>query len=261
VPGPRREEVALLAGVSVDYYVRLEQGRERHPSSQVLEALAGVLRLGADGRRHLHHLAGTAPAPRAGGADTHAGPALQQLVDSWTGPALVHNRANDVLAGNATVEVLFGRHGVSGNGMHYIFLDPASRDVFVEWPAVAAAAVAHFRLASGTAAGDPRVRQVLAELTERSPEFRRLWARHDVRGGCVDRKVVHHPDVGRLVLHGHTFDVRSGSGLVLSVFSAAPGSRDAEALRLLGDLAVARTAGPDGSAALSAAAPDAPRSR
>jgi transcriptional regulator with XRE-family HTH domain len=175
VPGLRREEVAVLAGLSADYYVRLEQGRERHPSSQVLEALAGVLRLDDDGRRHLHHLAGAVPAPRAGGVDTRAGPALQQLVDSWAGPALVHNLAYDVLAGNAAAEALFGHRGVSGNGMHYLFLEPASRDVFVDWPTIAAAAVAHFRSAHGAAPGDHRVRQVLAELTERSPEFRRLW--------------------------------------------------------------------------------------
>ena len=238
VPGLRREEVALLAGVSVDYYVRLEQGRERSPSAQVLDALAGALQLTDDERSHLFALASVAPRPRSTGAPDRVDPALRQLMDAWPdNPALVYNRANDVLAANEIADALFGGWAFSRNLLEIVFGDPAARGFYVDWAEVAANAVAGFRLGHGEAPDDPRIRAVLTGLLESSIEFRRLWADHDARGKSLERKRFAHPEVGRLTLTMQTFDVRSAPGRQLVVYHAEPGSESAAALRLLGSLA------------------------
>lgn len=238
VPGLRREEVALLAGVSVDYYGRLEQGRERSPSVQVLEALAAALRLDDDGRSHLFRLAGLAPRSRPGPVCDGVDPALQRLMDAWPeNPALVYNRAYDIVAANPLATALFGALGAVGNLILLVFNDPRARDFYADWPAVAADAVAGFRMAYGSAPDDPRARAVLAELLNGSEEFRTLWARHDARRKCLTRKSFRHPEVGVLMLTMQTFDVRSAPGQELVVYDAEPGSPSADALRMLGSIA------------------------
>lgn len=238
VPGLRREEVALLAGVSADYYTRLEQGRERGPSAQVLDALAVALRLNDEGRQHLFDLAGVAPPKRAGAGSDRVDPSLLQLMDAWPdNPALVYNRAYDVLASNEIADALFDGWSFSRNLMRIVFADPAARRFYVDWDEVARNSTAGFRVGHGRAPDDPRVREVLTGLLETSPEFRDLWARHDARGKALERKRFDHPQVGRLTLTMQTFDVRSGPGQELVVYHAEPGSRSAEALRLLGALA------------------------
>ncbi|AQT79886.1 transcriptional regulator [Mycolicibacterium litorale] len=240
VPGLRREEVAMLAGLSVDYYTRLEQGRETRPSPQVLNALGAVLRLDDDGRRHLFHLAGLSPAPRAATAE-RVDPRLLQLMDSWhRQPALVYNRAYDVLASNELADALFGDFTFSRNLLMVVFNSPRARSFYVDWDDVAKNSVAGFRLNYGTAPEDPRIRTVLGELIESSAEFRALWSRHDARGKSLDTKTFQHPDVGRIVLSMQTFDVRSAPGQELVVYGAEPGSASAEALTLLGTLAASR---------------------
>lgn len=238
VPGLRREEVALLAGVSVDYYVRLEQGRERTPSAQVVDALATALCLAEDGRGHLFRLAGLSPRARAGGPPDQVDPGLLQLMSGWPeNPALVHNRAYDVLASNDLADALFHSWTHSRNLLRLVFTDPAAPAFYRDWHEVAAGAVAGFRLGHGAAPDDPRVRHVLTELLARSPSFAELWARHDARGKALEHKRFDHPDVGPLTLTMQTFDVRAAPGQELVVYHAEPGSPSSRALTLLGALA------------------------
>ncbi|GAA4241865.1 helix-turn-helix transcriptional regulator [Actinomadura meridiana] len=238
VPGLRREEVAMLAGVSADYYVRLEQGRERNPSAQVIEALAAALRLEDDARGHLFRLAGLSPRGRGAAVPDRVDPSLLQLMDAWPdNPAIVYNRAYDVLASNVLADALFHDWAHSRNLMHVVFTDPAARGFYRDWHEVARNSVAGFRLGLGEAPDDPRVRHVLTELLERSPEFAELWARHDARGKALERKRFRHREVGDLTLTMQTFDVRSSPGQELVVYHAEPGSDSAAALTLLGSLA------------------------
>lgn len=238
VPGLRREEVALLAGVSVDYYIRLEQGRERSPSVQVLDALGAALRLDDDNRRHLFQIAGLAPRPLVVAAPDRVDPALLRLMAAWPdNPALVYNRAYDVLAANAIADALFGDFGARGNLLSLVFTEPRARQFYADWPSIAANSVAGFRRSYGEAPGDPRVAAVLAELLAAGPEFADLWANHDVRGKTLATKMFRHPTVGSLTLQMQTFAVRSAPGQELVVYQADPGSPSADAVRLLGSLA------------------------
>jgi transcriptional regulator with XRE-family HTH domain len=243
VPGLRREEVAQLAGISVDYYIRLEQGRERTPSPQVVDALAAALGLTEDGRRHLFRLAGLSPQALPAAAPARVDPSLLQLMAAWPhNPAIVYNRAFDVLASNPIADALFHDWSYSRNLMHVVFLDPTARTFYRDWPEVARNSVAGFRLGHGESPHDPRIRKVLTDLLEQSPEFADLWARYDVQGKAMERKRFHHPEVGPLTLDMQTFDVRSAPGQELVVYHAEPGSTSAEALALLGTLAITRLA-------------------
>ena len=240
VPGLRREAVAMRAGVSVDYYVRLEQGRERRPSAQVLDALAVALHLTADERAHLFTLAGVASPVRGATAPDRVDPALRQLMDAWPDhPALVYNGANDVLAANELADTLFDGWPFSRK-LEIVFGDPAARGFYADWAQVAANAVAGFRLHHGGHPDDPRTRTVLAGLLASSREFRDLWTTHDTRGKALERKRFHHPRFGPLILTMQTFDVRSAPGQHLVVYHAEPGTASIEALRLLGSLAATR---------------------
>ncbi|MEV0055050.1 helix-turn-helix transcriptional regulator [Saccharopolyspora shandongensis] len=241
VPGLRREEVALLAGVSVDYYIRLEQGRERTPSAQVVDALAVALRLGEDGRQHLFRLAGLSPRDRVTAVPDRVDPSLLALMSAWpNNPAIVYNRAYDVLASNAIADALFHDWAHSRNLMHVVFTSAAARTFYRDWYDVARNSVAGFRLGHGKASDDPRIRQVLGELLNESPEFAELWSSHDARGKALERKRFEHRDVGALTLTMQTFDVRSSPGQELVVYHADPGSPSSEALTLLGTLAATR---------------------
>lgn len=228
----------MLAGVSVDYYGRLEQGRERSPSVQVLEALAAALRLDDDGRSHLFGLAGHAPrSPRRWVSD-RVDPGLLRLMEAWPdNPALVYNRAYDILAANPLAAELFGELGAVGNLMLLVFTDPRARDFYADWEMVAADSVAGFRMAYGAAPDDPRGKAVLNELLATGSEFRTLWERRDARRKCLARKSFRHPEVGLLTLNMQTFDVRSAPGQELIVYDADPGTASADALKLLGSIA------------------------
>jgi transcriptional regulator with XRE-family HTH domain len=237
VPGLRREEVALLAGVSVDYYVRLEQGRERHPSPQVLNALGTVLRLDDDARSHLFRLAGLTPRPTQPGPE-RADPELLRLLDGWPdNPALVLGRAYDVLAGNRLGYALFEEFRGGANLLVKLFLDPDARTFYKDWQAAAVNTVAGFRLLHGQDPHHPRVREVLGSMLEHSPEFAEMWRRNEARGKQTELKTFRHRDVGDLTLRMHAFDVRAAPGQQLVVYHAEPGSASADALALLGTLA------------------------
>lgn len=237
VPGLRREEVALLGGLSVDYYVRLEQGRERSPSAQVLEALAAALKLDEDGRQHLFAIAGLTPRARLAPVPDRVAPALLRLMAAWPdNPALVYNRAYDLLATNTLSEALYGDI-LRDNMLLMVFTEPRARELYADWPVIAADAVAGFRKNYGIAPHDPRITAVLTELLDRSPEFTELWRRHDARGKSAAVKSFRHPQVGTMTLDMQTFDVRSGPGQELVVYQAEPNTPSADALKLLGSLA------------------------
>lgn len=238
VPGLRREEVAVLAGVSVDYYRRLEQGRERNPSPAVLEALARALALADDAREHLHRLAGT---PARGTAAVVVRPRvsahLQGLLQLWLlQPAFVLGPALDVLAANALATALFEGFGPADNVARMAFLDPHGRSFFVDLDRARLSCVASLRHAGTAAPDDAHVDEVVAGLLDASPEFSALWARHDARGKGVETKRLHHPTVGALTLTSQVFDVRGAPGQELVVWSTPPGSASAASLVMLGSL-------------------------
>lgn len=244
VVGLRREEVAMLTGVSVDYYVRLEQGREVSPSPQVLDSLGEVLRLDDDGRQHLYRLAGLSPRPASPAAVEEVDSALLELLLSWRdSPALVFGRAFDVLACNPLGEALFNGFPFSRNLTRATFLDPAARTFYPDWHRVAENTVAGLRLADGLTPGNPLIRGVVDELRVKSPDFVRMWDQHDARGKRLTSKRFLHPDVGHLELRVHAFDVRGVPGQELVVYHAPPGSPAAEALALLGTIAATRAIG------------------
>lgn len=242
VPGLRREEVALLAGVSVDYYIRLEQGRETSPSAQVLDALASALRLPYDGRLHLFRLAGLAPRARFA-TTAYVDPLLRQLLDAWSGqPALIYNRAYDVLASNELADALFAWQSGQprDNLMELVFLRAEGRALYRDWEDVARNAVAGFRFGYGMDPSDPRLRAVLTHLLAESSSFTEMWSGNDARGKQAASKRLSHPDVGPLTLESQIFDVRSAPGQELVVYHAQPGSSSADALGLIGTLAATR---------------------
>ncbi|MFI5641200.1 helix-turn-helix transcriptional regulator [Streptomyces goshikiensis] len=242
VPGLRREEVATLAGVSPDYYTRLEQGRERHPSQQVLEAVARALRLDGEAVAHLHRVATpaprrTRPAPRV----ERVAPNLRRLLDSWSDtPAFVLGHALDVLARNQLAGALFAGFTHADNLLRMTFLDPAAHHFHRDWDRAAEACVATLRRAAGIDPDDRRLTELVGELSVKSAGFRTLWARHEVRGKTREAKLFHHPEVGDLELHYETFTVNGAPTQQLVVYQAEPGSPSADALALLGSLSAAR---------------------
>ncbi|WP_413755292.1 helix-turn-helix transcriptional regulator [Streptomyces sp. MMBL 11-3] len=241
-PGLRREEVAQSSGVSTDYYARLEQGRERHPSAQVVHALARALALNPEESAHLHRLARTERGPvavRRGGGATVA-PSLLRLMDGWLHtPALILDRRLDVLAGNRLGRALFAAMLDQGetNLVRFTFLDPLARDFYPDWERVARSGLAALRAGSGELMNDSRLTGLVGELSLKSAEFRELWARYDVRGKAREAKSFNHEQVGELTLTYDSFTVDSAPDQQLIVYQAEPGSASQQALALLGTVA------------------------
>ncbi|MDA0184502.1 helix-turn-helix transcriptional regulator [Solirubrobacter phytolaccae] len=238
VPGLRREELALLAGVSADYYVRLEQGRDRHPSAQVLEALARVLQLDEDATAHLHELATAAPRRRARARVERVRPSLLQMMEAWpNSPAFITGRRFDVLAANRLAEALYPVCATRGNIVRTIFLDPeGSCILYAQYDQVAADTVAALRATSGADVDDPELISLVGELSLKSDAFRRLWARHDVRAKTEGQKLLNHPLVGEVTVRYETFTVNGAEGQQLVVYHAEPGSPSERALNLLASI-------------------------
>nr|BFD87419.1 helix-turn-helix transcriptional regulator [Streptomyces sp. Xyl84] len=236
VEGLRREEVAHLSGVSVDYYVRLEQGRATQPSEQVLDALARVLGLDETEHEHLYRLA-RQRRRRAKAPGGRVRPELLRLLDLVAdAPALIMDHRLDVLAGNRLAGLLFGRPIPGLNTARHIFLEEAEHGLYADWENCTLDAVGHLRLAAGKFPDDPRLASLIGELAMGSERFRRLWARADVRARTHGRKAYRHPLVGRLELHQENFPLPDKSGMELLVLSAAPGTPDENGLRLLAGL-------------------------
>ncbi|MFD6381626.1 helix-turn-helix transcriptional regulator, partial [Streptomyces nigra] len=201
VEGLRREEVAHLSGVSVDYYVRLEQGRATQPSEQVLDALARVLGLDEIERGHLTRLS-CQRRRRAKAPGGRLRPEVLRVLDLVTGaPALIMNHRLDVLAGNRLAGLLYGRPMPGLNTARHIFLEEAERGLYADWEKCTVDVVGHLRLAAGEYPDDPRLASLIGELAMGSERFRRLWARADVRARTHGRKAYRHPLVGLLELH------------------------------------------------------------
>ena len=234
VYGLRREEVALLAGVSTDYLTRLEQGRERSPSVQVLDAIALALQLDVHAATHLVRLG--QPTSRAAVASWRptVSPELLDLMQRLVGvPACVVGPALDLLALNEQAEALYRGFAYRDNLMRMIFLDPVARDFYQDWDRTARGVVRNFRATSAAFADDLRVREVVGELALRSPAFAALWAEYEVRPRTLEDKAFHHPDVGDLYLHFQAFTVTDAPGQQLFDYTADPGSPSVDALTLL----------------------------
>ncbi|GAA0587533.1 helix-turn-helix transcriptional regulator [Streptomyces crystallinus] len=238
VAGLRREEVAVLAGMNSDYYARLEQGRERHPSAQLLDALCRALRLDAEAREHAHRLAGTTPAGLGAQPRETVSPLLRQLLDTQAHtPAFVVSPPLDLLAANTLAGALFSPFQAADNLARMTFLDPAAPIFFARWEQTAQATVAALRHATGLTPHYPRLDELVRTLCAASPPFSALWASHTVWGKTHDAKELVHPEVGPLSLTYQTFDVRGAPGQQLVIYHAEPGSPGAQALTLLGTLA------------------------
>jgi transcriptional regulator with XRE-family HTH domain len=234
-PGLRREEVATLAGISADYYLRLEQGRDRHPSGQVLEALARVFGLDAAATEYLLSFAAPRPAKarRARPRQETVPASVRQLLAAINLPAFVESRMFDVLAANELATVLSPGMRRGQNRLRSLFLDPAERDLHPDWDKAAASLVASFRASIGTDNDDPRVARLVGELSLASEPFRKLWARHDVRALAGAAVRMRHPEVGPLDLRLEKLPIGDSGGQLLVVYHAAPGSASATALARL----------------------------
>lgn len=246
VPGLRREEVALLAGVSSDYCMRLEQGREAGPSPQVIDALATALRLDDEAHDHLRRLT-RASQERRGVPAGHDGisPQLLRLIDSWPGtPAFILGPALDVLAYNALAAALHSGFQRFDNLARMVFLDPAGRTFYRDWDKAANSCVAELRAAYGHAPGSPRITGVADTLCAKSPEFSGLWARHEVKGKTQQAKHLVHPEAGALDIQLSAFTVNGAPHQQLVVYQAEPTSATAAAFAGLRPGAGRRESGP-----------------
>ena len=241
VPGLRREEVAMLAGVSADYYVRLEQGRDQHPSEQVIEALGRALQLDDDGVAHLRRLASpTARRRRPSRRVERVPTGILELLDSLhETPSYVYGRYMDVLAANPLATALVPYYRVGVNLVRASFLDPQIDETHGDRDRVTETAVASLRALTGPDVDDPQLEELVGELSVRSERFRKLWARHDVKPKRSGRSRIDHPQVGPLDLGYEKLPIADADRLTLVLYHAEPGSKSAQALALLASTAVA----------------------
>ncbi|MFJ2742946.1 helix-turn-helix transcriptional regulator [Streptomyces sp. NPDC087440] len=241
VPGLRREEVALLAGVSSDYYVRLEQGRESSPSPQVLDAVAQALRLNPEATDHLNRLCldpSQRPHDRNGAGVSQQ---LLQLLDGWEqSPAFVLGPALDVMAGNSLATALHSGFTRFDNLARMVFIDPAGRAFYQEWERAAHSCVAELRAAYGHDPDSARIAEVVAQLTRDSTEFAVLWRMHEVKSKSQEGKHLRHPEVGDLHIRFAAFTVNGAAHQQLVVYQAEPASPTAAAFEELATLATQR---------------------
>ncbi|WP_433455566.1 helix-turn-helix domain-containing protein [Streptomyces sp. CA-142005] len=238
VKGLRREEVATLAAISVDYYTRLEQGRVR-ASAAVLATLARALRLDDDQQRYLYELAGrTDEQPRRRRAPQRLRPAMRRLLDQLTHtPALVLGKRLDILAWNQAAAALYTDFAAvpadRRNYLRLLFTDTAIQELHLDWEHDARDAVAALRLEAAADAGDPELARLVGELSVRNDDFRTWWAEHRVNSAAYGTKHYRHPLVGDLTLDCDTWASPDGSGQRLMVLTAEPGSPSDDALRIL----------------------------
>jgi transcriptional regulator with XRE-family HTH domain len=243
VKGLRREEVASLAGVSVEYYKRLERGNVSGVSELVLEGLARALQLDDAERAHLFDLAraagrvglGFPKRPRP--VKQRIRPVVQRILDQITAPATVRNARLDYVGANALGRALyapvFDSREQPANSGRFTFLDPAAADFYPEWERVASELVAHLRSEAGRNPYDRQLSDLVGELSTRSDEFRVRWAAHNVRFHRTGTKRIHHPIVGELHLSYETMELSADDGLSVAIFTAEPGSASQQALDLL----------------------------
>ena len=236
VAGLRREEVAVLAAISPEYYLRLEQGRDHNPSAVVLDSLAAVLHLDHDGTAYLHQLARATPSSthRSGAEGVPIG--VGQLIDELPVPTFVQGRWMDVLAANPLAMSLSPHYRPGVNVLRAVFLDPHDQVLHQDWERATEEAVSGLRASAGTDLNHPRLIALVSELTQASDRFRMLWGRQDVRRkvGGVSRWL--HPEVGELELRHEKFLVTGAEGQIMIMYHAEPGSPSQLALRRLADI-------------------------
>ncbi|MFC7384519.1 helix-turn-helix transcriptional regulator [Sphaerisporangium rhizosphaerae] len=240
-PGLRREELATLSGISIDYYVRLERGKETRPSPSVIDALARALQLDDEEHQHLRELAARAahyasepPPPPSRTVRPHLKLLLQTLRPS---PAYVISRSMDLLAWNPGGLALYA--GLADwpakqrNLARYLFLHPTAHDLFPDWDKQIRGCVARLRAQAGTAPDAPDLTSLVGELLLKSPGFAKLWERYDVSGRKPVHKTFHHPHVGTITLSAQSMDLEGTPGQRLGVYVAEPGNPDHDAMLLL----------------------------
>jgi transcriptional regulator with XRE-family HTH domain len=242
VPGLRREELAMLAGMSVDYYTRLERGNVRGPSDAVLEGLARVLQLDETEREHLFVLAreNAAPPPRRRRptpAKDPVRPSVRHILDTTAAPAYVRNRRMDMLAANRLAQAvfapIFAQRDAPANIARFVFLSPAAPDFYDNWDGMADTIVNVLRAEAGRSPDDRALMELIGELSTRSHEFRVRWASHNVRSHRSGAKTLHHPVVGELNLYFEAMELTADSELVFIAYAVEPGSSSSDALSLL----------------------------
>lgn len=244
VPGLRREELAMLAGVSTTYYTRLEQGLSNNASEAIIDAIARALNLTADERAHLFRLARPGRTKhRSLSKPDKVRPGTQRLITSLAGtPAIVLGRRSEVLAWNRLGHRLIAGHlafddpvtpSLRPNMTRLLFLDHHTRELYPHWREEATRAVASLRLVAGRTADDPEMASLIGELTIKSEEFAALWAKHPVENCMSGRKHLHHPEVGPLELHFEVLSLPDDSGHRVLMYTADPGSPAFESLQLL----------------------------
>ncbi|MDX3798246.1 helix-turn-helix transcriptional regulator [Streptomyces sp. AK04-3B] len=254
VPGLRREELAQLAGVSVAYYTRLEQGNGRNVSAEVLDSIARALRLTDAEHAHLTHLAKPKHKKKQSGPPQQVRSALRQLLDTMDSvPAYLVGRRAEILSWNRMAAAVFGDWAelpaAERNWARLVFLRPDYQDLFVDWEQKAIDVVCQLRMDAGCYPDDPRLSALVGELSVKSEDFRRLWATHDVKEKNHGVKRLRHPLVGELSLNFEGFRLAGDGEQIMVTYHAEPGSASAEALRLLASWgADARRAGAESQA-------------
>jgi transcriptional regulator with XRE-family HTH domain len=232
VPGLRREEVATLAGISSAYYLRLEQGRDIHPSGQVVDALARALRLDLKATEYLHGLASPTGIRRPESAVATVADKLRELINQISLPVAVINKYLDVLAANPCARVLSPGLQPGQNFMCWLLREPAARELYIDWDKSTDIVVSEFREVAGSDLDDPRLRALIDGLAADSHRFRELWSRADV-GYSSGMSHLRHAQVGDLHLHRSRLSVPHSGGLHLMIYHAEPGSESAKALEVL----------------------------
>lgn len=236
VAGLRREELAMLAGISSDYYLRLEQGRDQRPSTQVLDALARVLQLDADSTAYLRELATPKPRRRAPRRSERVAAGLAEMLELLPLPAFVQSKYLDVLAANSLGRALSPNYRPGTNMLQAVFLDPAERELRQDWDRATTEVVAGLRAVSAADLDDPRLAALVGDLSVRSERFRQLWARHDVHQRVGGTSWFKHPEVGLMQLRHEKLAVVGTDGQMLVVYHAEPATESAQALELLGSI-------------------------
>jgi transcriptional regulator with XRE-family HTH domain len=234
VPGLRRDEVAMLAGVSIDYYTRLEQGRETNPSAQVLDALAHALDFDLGERRYAYGLAGIAWQPDLSDLPPTVAAPLARMIDAWPDAVcFVLDPLLDIVLLNGLARTLFEPFSSTRNLVEMVFLDPVGREFYVDWERAASGCVANLRATSDLYADHPRRAELLARLEAGSPRFAELWGAHRVEPKTSDEKTLLHHAVGELVVAFHAFDIAAMPGHQLVIYQAEPATDSAERLAAL----------------------------
>jgi transcriptional regulator with XRE-family HTH domain len=249
VQGLRREEVALLAGVSIDYYVRMERGNLSGASDAVLDGVANALQLDEAERAHLYDLARAAqagPTRRRRSKPSGLTDGMRQILDAVAdAPAWIRNARHDMLAANQLALALYAPVLADprrpANNARFVYLDPAAKEFFVDWERAAEDIAAMLRSEAGRNPYDKQLIELIGELSTRSEDFRTRWASHNVRFHRTGRKIVQHPVVGRLEMDFEAMEFPAHPGLTLLVYTAAVGTPTADGLKMLASWAVSQS--------------------